>query len=96
LANVARHAAAGAVQLSLKKSAGVVFLSVRDNGRGIAPEEIDSPATMGLLGMRERALSVGGDVRITRGLRGGTTVMAILPLPSEPSVSAAAEGPALR
>ena len=97
LTNVARHAAAGAVQLSLKTSAGVVFLSVRDNGRGIALEEIDSPATMGLLGMRERALSVGGDVRITRGLRGGTTVMVILPLPSEPSVaSAAAEGPARR
>jgi PAS domain S-box-containing protein len=97
LTNVARHAAAGAVQLSLKKSGGVAFLSVRDNGRGIALDAIDNPATMGLLGMRERALSVGGDVRITRGLRGGTTVMVILPLPSEPSVaSAAADGPVRR
>jgi len=90
LTNVARHAAAGAVQLSLKKSAGVVFLSVRDNGRGIAQAEIDNPSTMGLLGMRERALGVGGDVRITRGARGGTTVMAILPLPAEPSPARAA------
>jgi PAS domain S-box-containing protein len=90
LTNVARHAEAGAVQLSLKKSAGVVFLSVRDNGRGIAQQEIDNPSTMGLLGMRERALSVNGDVRITRGARGGTTVMLILPLLLEPSESATA------
>ena len=92
LTNVARHADAGAVQISLKKASGVVFLSVRDNGRGIAPEEVDNPATMGLLGMRERALGVGGDVRITRNARGGTTVMVILPLPKEPSSAAAAEG----
>ena len=82
LTNVARHAGAGAAQVSLKKSGGVVFLTVRDNGRGIAQQEIDNPSTMGLLGMRERALSLGGDVRITRGARGGTTLMLILPLDS--------------
>lgn len=92
LTNVARHADASAVQISLKKASGVVFLSVRDNGRGIAPEEVDNPATMGLLGMRERALGVGGDVRITRNARGGTTVMVILPLPTERSSAAATEG----
>jgi two-component system sensor histidine kinase UhpB len=92
LTNVVRHAHASAVQISLKKARGVVFLSVRDNGRGIAPEEVDNPSTMGLLGMRERALGVGGDVRITRNARGGTTVMAILPLPPEPSSAVAAEG----
>jgi PAS domain S-box-containing protein len=91
LTNVVRHADAGAVQISLKKAGGVLFLSVRDNGRGIAPEEIDNPATMGLLSMRERALGVGGDVRITRNVRGGTTVMAILPLPPAPSSAVAAE-----
>ena len=89
LTNVVRHAHASAVQIALKKTDGVVFLSVRDNGRGIAPEEIDNPATMGLLGMRERALGVGGDIRITRNVRGGTTVMAIIPLPPEPSSAGA-------
>jgi PAS domain S-box-containing protein len=92
LTNVVRHADASAVQISLKKASGVTFLSVRDNGRGIAPEEVDNPATMGLLGMRERALGVGGDVRITRNARGGTTVMVILPLPPEPPSPVAAEG----
>ena len=91
LTNVVRHADASAVQISLKKASGVVFLSVRDNGRGIAPEEVDNPATMGLLGMRERALGVGGDVRITRNSRGGTTVMVILPLPPERSSAVVAE-----
>ena len=91
LTNVVRHAHAGAVRISLKKAGGVVFLSVRDNGRGIALEEIDNPATMGLLSMRERALGVGGDVRITRNVRGGTTVMVILPLPPDPSPAAADE-----
>lgn len=85
LTNVARHAAAGAVQISLKKDGGVVLLSVRDNGRGIAPNQIDNPRTMGLLGMRERALAVGGDVRITSGGRRGTMVMATLPLPAAQS-----------
>jgi signal transduction histidine kinase len=84
LTNVARHAAAGAVQISLKKDGGVVSLSVRDNGRGIAPEQIENPRTMGLLGMRERALAVGGDVRITSGGGRGTIVMAIVPVPPAP------------
>ena len=92
LTNVVRHADASAVQISLKKASGVVFLSIRDNGRGIAPQEVDNRATMGLLGMRERALGVGGDVRITRNARGGTTVMVILPLPTERSSSTVAEG----
>ncbi len=86
LTNVARHAAAGAVQISLKRDGAVVSLSVRDNGRGIAPEQIENPRTMGLLGMRERALAVGGDVRITSGGGRGTVVLAVVPLPpAQPS-----------
>jgi PAS domain S-box-containing protein len=93
LTNVARHAAAGAVQISLKKDGGVVSLSVRDNGRGIAPEQIENPQTMGLLGMRERALAIGGDVQITSGGGRGTVVMAIVPLPPTlPAAGQAAPG----
>jgi signal transduction histidine kinase len=72
-------------------------MSVRDNGRGIAQHEIENPATMGLLGMRERALSAGGDVRITRAARGGTNVLVILPLDeAKPSIAAASERPRRR
>jgi signal transduction histidine kinase len=87
LTNVTRHAAAGAVHISLEETSKAVVLAIRDNGRGIAQEQIDNPRTMGLLGMRERALAVGGDVRIARGKRGGTTVTLILPLDLEPSSS---------
>jgi PAS domain S-box-containing protein len=94
LTNVARHAAAGAVQISLKKDGGVVSLSVRDNGRGIASDQIENPRTMGLLGMRERALAVGGDVQITSGGGRGTVVMATMPVPpAQPLPGRAAPGP---
>ncbi len=92
LTNVTRHAAAGAVHISLKKTSKTVVLAIRDNGRGIAQEQIDNPRTMGLLGMRERALAVGGDVQIARGKRGGTTVTLILPLDLERSSSNPASG----
>jgi signal transduction histidine kinase len=54
-------------------------MEVRDNGRGISEEQIQNPLTMGLLGMRERALALGGEVRVTRAPRHGTRVLVILP-----------------
>ena len=56
-------------------------MEVRDNGKGISDEALKNPATMGLLGMRERALAAGGEVRITRRRAGGTSVQVSLPLP---------------
>jgi signal transduction histidine kinase len=79
LTNVVRHADAGAVRIGLVRRRGVVIMKVEDNGRGITPDQIANPRTMGLLGMRERALVFGGDVRITGAPRGGTRVLAILP-----------------
>jgi PAS domain S-box-containing protein len=80
LSNVARHSKAGAVRIALLRRPGALLLKVEDNGRGIRPEEAANPRTMGLLGMRERSLPFGGDVRVTPGPRGGTRVLAILPL----------------
>lgn len=82
LTNVARHAQAGAVDIRLRRRPGVAQMEVHDNGRGITDREATNPDTMGLLGMRERALTVGGDVRVTRAPGGGTSVLVILPLPS--------------
>ena len=79
LDNIARHAAAGTAWVYLTRQRGVTLMEVRDNGRGITQEEVHNPRTMGLLAMRERALALGGDVRIT-GARGrGTRVLVILP-----------------
>lgn len=79
LDNIARHAAAGTVWIHLTRRRGVTVMEIRDNGRGISEAQIAGPKTMGLLGMRERALALGGEVRITRAPRSGTRLQVILP-----------------
>jgi signal transduction histidine kinase len=81
LTNVARHAHAGTVWISVKQRPGRLTMEVRDNGKGISDDVLRNPATMGLLGMKERALAAGGEVRISRRPTGGTSVQVTLPLP---------------
>jgi signal transduction histidine kinase len=80
LSNVERHSKAGAVRIALLRRRRALLLKIEDNGRGISPEEAANPRTMGLLGMRERVLPFGGDVRVGAAPRGGTRVLAIFPL----------------
>ena len=79
LDNIVRHAGAGTVWIHLTRQRGVTLMEVRDNGRGITDQEVNNHRTMGLLGMRERALALGGEVRVTRGRRNGTRLLVILP-----------------
>lgn len=80
LTNVARHANATRVEIGLSEEADRLILDVVDNGRGITDQEIADPKSLGLLGMRERAALLGGEVRIV-GLPGeGTTVKAEISL----------------
>jgi len=79
LTNVARHAGATKAEVRLAAEEGRVVLGVTDNGRGITAEELADSRSLGLLGMRERARSLGGDVEVRRNSRGGTTVEATLP-----------------
>jgi len=75
LTNVARHAHVTAVTVSLKEKDSILELRVRDNGRGITKEQISDPQSFGLMGIRERAKSWGGEVKIS-GIEGkGTTVV---------------------
>ncbi len=94
LTNVARHAQAGTVWISLRQPAGRITMEVRDNGKGISDEALKNPATMGLLGMKERALAAGGEVRIARRRAGGTSVQVSLPLPGGVTADDAAESDA--
>lgn len=80
LTNVARHAGATSVNAGLKEDAGNLILEVRDNGRGITEGEISDPKSVGLLGMRERALVFGGEIKITGTPGKGTTVTVRIPL----------------
>ena len=78
LTNVARHAGATAVRIVLHHADRVVRLEVLDNGRGIAGTPPDAN-TVGLVGMRERALALGGLVEILPASDGGTQLTAWVP-----------------
>ena len=80
LTNVARHAHAGTVWIRVREWPRRITLEVRDNGRGISEDALANTATLGLLGMRERALAAGGALRVTRPRTGGTSVTVSLPL----------------
>jgi two-component system sensor histidine kinase UhpB len=80
LTNVAKHAGASRVDVSLKKRGELLMLEVRDNGRGFEPANLRKKSSFGVLGMKERALGLGGQVRIRNMKGGGTTVSAHVPL----------------
>jgi signal transduction histidine kinase len=80
LTNITRHANATKVKVSLKKKAEKLLLKVVDNGEGITEEQILSPRSFGLIGMRERAHYFEGEVKIN-GIAGkGTTLELNMPL----------------
>lgn len=80
LTNIARHANATGADIRIEAKRGQLLLTVEDNGRGISEREISSPASLGLLGMRERALLFEGEINIS-GLPGkGTKVSLWIPL----------------
>lgn len=79
LTNVARHANASAVRVSLQERAGSLLLSVSDNGRGIPVHKIVDPQSFGLIGMKERAALLGGEVTISGSPEKGTTITMRLP-----------------
>jgi len=80
LVNAARHAEATKVEVSLVQDAHSVVLTVRDDGKGIEETEIRSPHSLGLAGMRERALAYGGELNITGVSGKGTTIEVRMPL----------------
>jgi two-component system, NarL family, sensor histidine kinase UhpB len=80
LTNVARHAAASRVDVTVAQSTEVFVITVRDNGRGFEAAAAARPSAFGLLGMRERALLLGGEIEITTAIGRGTTVILKVPL----------------
>ena len=80
LTNVARHAHAGAVRISVRQRGKMLTLAIRDNGRGITKAELASVESIGLLGMTERARGLGGRVTITGSAGRGTTVTVSVPV----------------
>lgn len=80
LTNVARHAQATAVHISLARQENRLRLIVRDNGTGITPAQIAGPNSLGLIGMRERLYPWQGELKIEGRPGEGTTVTVSVPL----------------
>lgn len=80
LTNVARHAHATRVRVALRVDPHLLSLQVCDDGRGITTRELRGTHSLGLLGLRERAIACGGTIEITGAAGTGTTVSLQLPL----------------
>jgi two-component system sensor histidine kinase UhpB len=79
LSNVEQHSAATETRVSLKREEQGTVLTIRDNGKGIDPEEIDSLHSLGLIGMRERVKPFGGELKISSKPDKGTLVRVTIP-----------------
>jgi PAS domain S-box-containing protein len=86
LTNVLRHAKATRVDIAAEEREGEFVLTIKDNGRGIIDAEKSGEKSLGLLGMRERAYLIGGEVNITGVAGRGTVVTVRVPVP-QPSTA---------
>ena len=87
LTNVARHAQATQVHVVLIQEDVSLTLEVQDNGRGISESEKRASKSLGLLGLSERALLLGGTANVTGAPGKGTTVTIRIPMDSNSSNS---------
>jgi len=79
LTNIARHAAARHVRVQLTSDDRYISLEVQDDGRGFDEEIIGATRTLGLLGMKERANMIGGEVEISSQPGKGTSIKIVIP-----------------
>jgi signal transduction histidine kinase len=83
LTNVARHAKASSVSVHLERSREKLLLTISDDGMGFDVEGLFSNAStvaaLGLRGMEERALALGGEIEIESALQKGTRIRATFP-----------------
>jgi len=85
LNNVARHAQASRVEVSVQKVDGAVCLKIKDNGKGFPAERVlhaRKQKRLGLLGMRERVEMVSGNFAVESAPGKGTTIRAQIPFTS--------------
>jgi signal transduction histidine kinase len=83
LTNIAKHARASRVDVTIQHEDSQLTISVRDDGVGFAPEESRKPDSFGLLGLRERAALLGGEAMVTSAPGRGTHVEVRFPAAQE-------------
>jgi two-component system sensor histidine kinase UhpB len=79
LTNIFRHSKASQVRVSLKQDDSQIVLSVLDNGVGISEKYISNLKSYGIIGMRERAQSLGGTFKISGARNKGTSIRVTIP-----------------
>jgi len=79
LTNIARHAGASRVRVTLSGTERTIQLAVHDNGSGIGVSLEGAPKTFGLLGMRERASMLGGQLTVRSDPGTGTSIVMTVP-----------------
>ena len=87
LTNVARHAGAGRVEVSLKSSNGSLNLVVTDDGKGFDALHLSESEGLGVAGMRERATLVGGFLEVQSEPQKGTRVCFKVPIDGQPGAT---------
>jgi two-component system, NarL family, sensor histidine kinase UhpB len=100
LTNIARHAHASRVDVRVGLERTALTVTVRDNGRGVNRDALSSggarrahsKSSTGLLGMRERAALLGGDVEIDSQSHQGTTVVVRVPIGNRRGVARVKDG----
>jgi len=80
LTNIARHAQASRAVIALMKRTKVLILTVTDDGKGITRNPIANHSSLGITGMRERALALGGTFAISGSRSKGTMLTVRIPL----------------
>jgi PAS domain S-box-containing protein len=80
LTNIARHAGAGRVKVSLRSSNGLLTLAVVDDGQGFDALHLSESEGLGVAGMRERATLVGGSLDVKSRTQKGTRVNLKVPI----------------
>jgi len=80
LTNVIRHAQATRVHVRLRFDNHRLSLQVTDNGRGIRASEIAHPGSLGIVGMHERVIRLGGKFKIGPKSPKGTQLDVVIPL----------------
>jgi len=92
LTNVAKHAHATRVRVTLEVVDGSLLVRVEDDGRGLPQDVAKSPDSYGLVSMRERIAAVGGTFSVGNSVEyKGVMVEAVIPLPQQPDQDAPEE-----
>jgi PAS domain S-box-containing protein len=79
LTNVARHAGATKIETTLEEKEGCIILVIKDNGTGFDMEQAKNKKSLGLIGMRERALLFQGELAVKSERGKGTVITLKIP-----------------